>query len=277
MKIWDTVFDNHMHLREDGFSISAAKEFEKSGGTAFNLVNLPNYSIPAKDYYQNIYGSTLKMAERVRKETGIKVLVTIGPYPLDYVHFKETVCDINQFVKNGIDLAIEIIENGEANALGEIGRPHFETDEITVSDANKLLEYAMERCSKSSIPIILHTEDLSADMYSGLAGMARSTGFNTDKLIKHHAYPQDLALDNPLRKSILATRRNVREALVLGKEFFLETDYVDDREKPGKVIPADSVPRRALMIRNEYEEWEEIFDSIFRRLPFQVYGEDAFL
>ena len=107
--------------------------------------------------------------------------------------------------------------------------------------------------------------------------MAGRAGLDTEKLIKHHAHPRDFALDSVLLKSVLATRSNVRESILHGKRFFLETDYVDDREKPGKVIPANSVPKRAVMIKNQYEDWEEIFESIFRELPYSVYGEDAFM
>lgn len=276
MKIWDSVFDNHMHLREDGFNIIAAKSFEKSGGTAFNLVNLPDYSIPRQSYYDSIYGTTLKLAEMVRRETGIRVLVTLGPYPLDYLHFSESTEDICGFVKEGIDKAVKLIEEGKANALGEVGRPHFPTDERTVSDSNRLLEYSMGLCSERDIPIILHTEDLDHQSYRELADMAKKTGFNTEKLVKHHAHPSDFELDSTLVKSVLASRKNVREALGHGESFFLETDYVDDRYKPGKVIPADSVPKRAAMIKGEYENWEGIFESIFRRMPAQVFGIDLF-
>lgn len=276
MKIWDIVFDNHMHLREEGFNVEAARQFEHSGGTAFNLVNILDYSLPASGYYESVYNTTLKMAERVRRETGIKVVVTIGPYPLDYIHFKDSVDDPYDFLKSGIDTAISLIEEGKANALGEIGRPHFDTDSSTVDDMNALLEYGMQRAADIGCPVILHTEDLNSESYAGLREMARRSGLDTGKLIKHHAHPQDFSFDSVLMKSVLASRKNVRESLQHGKSFYLETDYVDDRDKPEKVIPADSVPRRAVMIKNEYEYWEEIFCSIFRDLPYSTYGEDAF-
>ncbi|HKJ96912.1 MAG TPA: TatD family hydrolase, partial [Thermoplasmataceae archaeon] len=247
MELWDIIFDNHMHLREDGYNIEAARQFEHSGGTAFNLVNLPNHELPAADYYENVYRKTLKLAEMVRRETGVKVAVTLGPYPLDYLHFSSHVGNIKEFILSGIDRAVDLILKGEADALGEIGRPHFVTDEKTVEDANDILEYAMEKCSDQDIPIILHTEDLTGDSYKELGEMARKAGFDTGKLIKHHAHPKDFSIDSILLKSVLATRKNVRESLIMSRGFFLETDYVDDRSKPGKVIPADSVPKRALM------------------------------
>lgn len=274
MKVWESVFDNHMHLRHDGFNIEAARMFEREGGTAFNLVNLPDYTLPADHYYERIYDNTVRMAERVRKETGIKVIVTLGPYPLDYLHFSSQVDDAGAFMMRGIDTAMDLILKGDANAIGEIGRPHFETDGKTVEAANGIIEYAMERAREHEIPVVLHTEDLSSDSYRELGEMARRCSFDTGKLVKHHAHPSDFQWDSNLVKSVLASRRNVRDSIGKGQPFFLETDYVDEKEKPGKVIPPDSVPRRAVMIKNQYENWEEIFESMFRTLPNSVYGDD---
>lgn len=277
MEVWHTVFDNHMHLREDGYYLDAAREFRKSGGTAFNLVNLPDYTLPTEDYYARVYDRTVRMAERVRDEVGLKVLVTLGPYPLDYLHFTEHIEDAYHFIENGIDLAAEMIKDGKADAIGEVGRPHFETSGSTVSDSNRLLEHSMSRAAELSCPVILHTEDLSRDSYSELASMAEGNHLPLSRLVKHHAYPSDFRIDDRLVKSILATRNNVREALEQSRKFFLETDYVDDVAKPGKVIPANSVPKRAVMIRNQYDDWEEIFQSIFKDVPYSVYRNDMFL
>lgn len=276
MDIWHSVFDNHMHLREDGYFIEAAARFRNAGGTSFNLVNLPDYSLPSRDYYSRVYERTIRMADRVRTETGIKVIVTLGPYPLDYLHFSETQDRVYDMIEKGIDLAASLIGSGKADALGEVGRPHFQVSERVLSDSNRLLEHSMTLAADAKFPVILHTEDLNQASYLELVQTANNTGLDTGKLIKHHAYPEDFDVDNSLVKSVLATRNNVREALKRSFNFMLETDYVDDREKPGKVIPPESVPKRAVMIRNQYENWEEIFQSIFVDQPGAVYGSDIF-
>lgn len=275
-EIWDIVYDNHMHLRTDGWYLDAARQFEKQGGTAFNLVNLPDHSMEASGYYEKVYSNTVSIAEAVTGNTGIKVLTTLGPYPLDYLHFRDHVDNISEFVMAGIDLAVEYIRKGKAHAIGEIGRPHFPTDEKAVEDADMILSYAMGRAADADVPVILHTEDLDSDGYAGLERMARSAGLDTGRVVKHHAYPQDLSFSSTLARSIMATRKNVRQSLEQSRNFMLETDYVDDRTKPGKVIPADSVPKRAVMVRNEYEDWESIYDSIFRKVPYDVFRHELF-
>jgi TatD-related deoxyribonuclease len=47
---------------------------------------------------------------------------------------------------------------------------------------------------------------------------------------------------------------------------------VDDPAKPDKVIPPDSVPKRAIMIREQYKNHEEIFASVFQELPEYVFS-----
>ncbi len=86
MPISMIIFDNHMHLQFQGENVEAIKRFEKSGGTHINLTNVPNYEYPMdSSYYGKIYKDTLRLAELVRKNTEVKVLVTIGPYPVDMV------------------------------------------------------------------------------------------------------------------------------------------------------------------------------------------------
>lgn len=274
--LFDIVFDNHMHLRTDGLFLAAVDQFIKAGGNAINLVNLPDYSISPNEYYRSVYINTIKIAEKVVKERDIRVLITIGPYPLDYFFFKEIGRNPVEELMKGIDIACDFISEGKADALGEVGRPHFVVEPEILGDSNRILEYGFERSKDAGNPIILHTNDLDAPAYAEIEEMARRSGVKMEKVVKHHAYPRDLKLNSPLRLSIPATRPNVRESLEISNDFMLETDYVDDPKKPGKVISPDSVPKRAKMIMNEYENWEEIFSSIFMKVPMQAFGADAF-
>ena len=268
------IFDDHMHLRKDGFLMEAVHKFESAGGTAFNLVNLPDYSLPPSGYYNSIFSETIRLADIVMRESSIFSLVTIGPYPLDYFYFEKAGMDPVEEMMGGIDLASKLIQEGMANAIGEIGRPHFPVPERIVDDCNSMIRYAIETAKDVSCAVVLHTEDLDKNSLRQLEEMAYSAGMDSHRLVKHHEKPENLAWNSGVTASILASRRNVHEALRFGKSFMLETDYVDDRSKPDKVIPADSVPKRAMMIKAENENWEEIFYNIFTNLPSRVYGTD---
>ncbi len=269
------IMDDHMHLREDGRFTEAVGMFVSAGGNCINLVNVPREDFSIDHYYEKLYANTISIAEAVRKKYGIVVLVTLGPYPLDYFRFLEAGYDPVIEMKNGIDLAIGFAEKGVCHALGEVGRPHFPVGEPVMSKSNEILEYGMERCKDASIPIMLHTEDLSEDAYLRLTEMAEKSGLHPGKIVKHHALPHDLAIDVPVRRSILASKSNVRKALGISNDFLLETDYVDD-PKSWKVIPPDSVPRRISMILQERDDWESFASRCCLNLPVEIYGQDCF-
>ncbi len=270
------IFDNHMHLRPTGRFLDAVKMFTRSGGNAFNLVNLPEDDGALETRYSNIYSRTIDMANKVRSETSLDVLVTLGPYPLDVFLFKDHGIDPLKAMEEGIDLASKLILDGKANAIGEIGRPHFNVSDDIIELSNEVIKYAMSVCKDIGCPLILHTEDLDETGYHGFEVMARETGLALNKIVKHHASPDNVCLASPIRKSVLASRSNVREVSKCNGSFFLETDYVDDPSSGWKVIPPDSVPKRAKMIREEIADWERMFNYCFYKSPIELYGSEAF-
>jgi Predicted metal-dependent hydrolase (urease superfamily) len=122
------VFDNHVHLQMNGENVFSAKRFEKAGGKILNICNIPKMQEPKDiNYFIEQYNSIIKIANMVKNETNLKVLISIGPYPVDLIKAMELLGNENAkylFMK-AIDIAIKYIEDGKANAIGEIGRPHF--------------------------------------------------------------------------------------------------------------------------------------------------------
>lgn len=271
------IFDNHFHLNYGGNFIEGALRFKKAGGNAINLTNLPDYSLSPDHYYETIYERTIKIAEAVRRETGLTVLITIGPYPLDYARFSEIGLDGETLVMNGIDRAAKLIGEGVVNAMGEIGRPHFPVSASVVDESNRLLEYAFSRCGELECPAILHTEDLDNTRILEIEAFARKNGLDPRKVVKHHALPVNLWSDSWMRFSIPATRKFVRESISTEKKFLLETDYINDPGDDNRFLPPDSVPLRAIMIRQNYpDSWEHTFNSTFRDLPLEIFGSEPF-
>ncbi len=270
------LFDNHMHLRQNGRFMEAVNMFIKAGGNSFNLVNLPEDFGPLSNRYEAIYEQTLKMAGIIRSETSLDVVVTLGPYPMDYFLFTDHGMNPLEYMRAGIDLAAKYILDGKANAIGEIGRPHFPVADSIIEASDEIISYAMLTCKDLNCPLILHTEDLDSQGYKRLEKMSLDTGIRLDRIVKHHASPLDLCLDTKIQKSILASRSNVREISKCKGKFLLETDYVDDPASGWKVIPPDSVPKRAVMMREELDDWESLFDECFLKEPIALYGEDSF-
>lgn len=269
------IFDNHMHLQTEGRFLEAVDMFLSAGGSTFNLVNLPDHTVGTEDHYEKIYSKTLEIASILRRERDLRTPVTLGPYPLDFFAFQEKGLDPVDEMKKGVDLACRYISEGRAHAIGEVGRPHFPVSEEVTEKSDEIIFYCMERAAELDCPVILHTNDLDADGYALLEKLAGKARFPLSRVVKHHALPDDLSFSSGIQRSILASRSNVRKIMKAGKPFLLETDYVDDISLGWKVIPPDSVPRRAQLIKSECDDWETVFESAFRELPMKLFGPES--
>jgi TatD-related deoxyribonuclease len=266
------AFDAHFHLNPGENGRVAIKRFRASGGSGINLVNLPDYSIGYSGYYERRYDLTIKLAEMAR-ESALKVSVTLGPYPLDYFFWEKGGYNPKEMMLAGVELAAKYCKENLANAIGEIGRPHFPVEPRVTEHSNEIMLRCMQLSREIGCAVVLHTEDLDLPGTEGIYSMAIQAGANPRKVIKHHASPLLNRIRPEISRSILATRDNVRKAIDERIwNFMLESDFVDDPAKPDKVIPPDSVPRRAVMIREIYQDYEEIFSSIFQKLPDYVFS-----
>ena len=182
MVLYRTVFDNFVHIRRAGYFLDAAREFVKYGGTSMNIANFPDYIYTPDSHYEKLYSETVNVSRAVWK-TGINTVTTIGPYPLDYFYFQSAGKDPLEYMKKGIDLAACLIINGEADAMGEVGYPHFPVDEKIYNDSGEILKYALDVCHDRNIPLILHTEDMDKNGY-----------LRIEELIKKHYKVPDIFL-----------------------------------------------------------------------------------
>ncbi len=265
------ILDNHMHLRRDGRYIDAVKEFKKAGGTHLILAHLPMVKkvIEEKSYF-NAYQETIKMAEEVSNATGIKIFVTLGPYPADYLPLRkkfgrEKAINI---MKKGMEEAQALCQENKAIAIGEIGRPHFEVDEEAWDDSNEIMEYGMKLAKEAGIAIVLHTESISEEGFKEIAEMADKVGLERRKVVKHFSPPFVRKDENHgIFPSVLATKKAIEEALKKGTRFLMETDYIDDPLRPGAVLGLKTVPKRTKQLLDEEEAYK-----IHKENPESIYG-----
>ncbi|MCL4451266.1 MAG: TatD family hydrolase [Candidatus Thermoplasmatota archaeon] len=266
------AFDAHFHLNLGEQGKVAVKRYMASGGSGINLVNLPDYYSGYSGYYEKRYELTIKLAEMAR-ESGLRVSVTLGPYPLDYFFWEKGGFDAKQMMLDGVELAAKYCREHRATAIGEIGRPHFPVEQKITEESNEIMMRCMQISKEIGCAVVLHTEDLDSSGMEGIHSMAVKAGADLRKIVKHHASPEVNHVHPEISRSILATRDNVRKAINEKTwNFMLESDYVDDPAKPDKVIPPDSVPKRAIMIKEQYQNNDEIFAAIFRDLPEYVFS-----
>ena len=253
------IFDNHVHVTPESLDFFASA-FMSRGGTGINLVNLSE-NCNSLDDFTRVYHETEVIAGKL-KEKGLEVVVSIGPYPVNLIEMtakigRESAKDV---FKKAIDVAIGEIADGRANAIGEVGRPHFPTDEKIVEDSEEIMRYIFEGTKDNDIPVILHTESIDAEGMCSIMRIAGDVG-KESKVVKHFSLPI-FEKNCGIVPSVPASRSNARAAPWGREGFFLETDFAGDMGKPNFVLPPDSVPKRVQMLVQEGVDTEKIATSM---------------
>jgi len=270
------VFDNHLHLRRDGRFIDAVKEFKNSGGSHFVLCQLPMTNLVIKDKnYKSCYIETLKMADEIRSTIDIGVFVTVGPYPVDYIRLLEKFGREKaiEIMKKGIDEAASLCEEKKCIGIGEIGRPHFPVDKRIIDDSNEIIFYGMQKARDANVPVILHTESTTTRQCKELVEMGKKAGLSADKIVKHFSPPLiNIDENHGLMPSVLASKKNIFEAVKKGTRFLMETDYIDDLRRPGAVLGPKTIPKRTFeLIENNYLTEKQAYE-IHKINPEKTYN-----
>ena len=271
------IFDAHMHLDPEGRNVEAAKEFHRAGGTGLMLVSKPYHSIAVssvEDLTRN-FELTVKMAEKVRMETGLSVMVAIGPHPAELPRLAGELglAKAKETMMGALQVAGRLVAEGKAHALGEIGRPHFAVEPPLWEASNEILGAGLEIAREVGCAAILHTETATPEVFAELAAMARKAGQSLERTVKHFSPPAVREEDNHgLFPSILAGKGAFEKALSQGTRFLLETDYIDDNGRPGAVLGPATVPRRTLDLFSRGLLTEEQAFKIHRDNPEKVFG-----
>ncbi len=270
------ILDNHIHLQERGDNVNAVKRFKKAGGSHLILSHLPYHDLRnwLEKGYEPIYKRTVRLAEKCEKKTDVKIFVTLGPYPADLVELNKKVGleKAENILKKGMGLAAEYLEKERVVGLGEIGRPHFDVPEEIIETSNRIMEYGMELAVEKDCPVVLHTESTTPAICKEIGQRADKVGLERSKIIKHYCPPLVKEKENHgLFPSILANENNLREAISKGKRFLLETDYLDDPNRPGAVLGIKNVPKKTLKLLDEGVLSKKDIWSIHKKNAEKIY------
>jgi TatD-related deoxyribonuclease len=268
------IFDNHVHLSPLGKNIEEVKRFERLGGTHLMLVTLPREKNQTPEQQ---YRSTIDIAKRAMDATKVKIYTVIGPHPVEFVHLvsggKMTIDDAKREIIRSIDIAAGLIRDGEAVALGEVGRPHFPVSADIMDASNELLSYAFRVAKEIGCAVQLHTESATPDVCRSLAELADSAGFPRGRVVKHYCPPIVDEKDNHgLFPSVLAGKDSIEKALAQGTRFVMETDFLDDLRRPGAVLDITTVPKRTKWLLETGKASDETLARIHRENPDRLYG-----
>ena len=248
------VVDQHIHLDRSNRYLSAIEEFVRVGGTGIMLVHKPGFggTLPLdKEGYRRAYSETISMAEEVREKFAITVGVVLGPHP---VAWERQISDLgidraSELHLESVDLALELIEQGKAHCLGEVGRPHYEVSEEIWTQANDNLSQIMAEAAISKAPIQLHVEDAGAQTYSEISQLAIKSGLPLSHTVRHYAPPDVSAnFTHGLACTVSVGRGSVQGLLSThanaSSPWGMETDFLDDPRRPGAVLGPKTIPIR---------------------------------
>lgn len=283
------ILDNHFHLNRKGRYLDAAKDFKNAGGTSIVLVHCPDFSAPptTKLGHRESYQNTISMAESVRKEVGIGVRVVLGPHPAAFAHqfINWVEGDGNQGrekamqnYRDSIDEAVKFYHEGNAHAIGEVGRPHWDVSDEIWDLSNELLLDTMKFAANDGFALQLHVEGELESTYADMAAMADKAGLAKDRLVRHYSPPNvSSEITQGLTPSVLigkgALETLIDTAGSSSHGFLLETDYMDDLRRPGAVLGPKTVPKRTHQLVTAGID-EELMWKAHVDLPNRLYGEE---
>jgi TatD-related deoxyribonuclease len=268
------ILDNHLHLDPvNGRGAAAAEEFARAGGTHLLVVNKPSWSLVGEvddeAGFRETFDLTVEVTRAASETLPGRAWPVLGVHPalvsrlVDRGYTPEGARDLMQA---GLDVAGEYVADGPALAI-KSGRPHYDVDEGVWDASNAVMRHAFAVGAEVGCPVQLHTE--VGDDFEMVAQWAETEGLPAGQVVKHYA-------EGPITgtvASVIGRKDGLRAAAESGDPFLMETDFIDDPDRPGAVLGPKTVPRRVNWLR------EEGYDAAVRRAhvetPAAVYGIDT--
>ena len=269
------VLDDHMHLDPlVGRGAAAAAEFADHGGTHLLVVNKPSWHLlddlpEGPDDFRTVFDLTVSVVEDATDALPGRAWPVLGVHPALVTQLVEAGHDAasaRELMETGLDVAAEYVADGPALAL-KSGRPHYDVADDVWTASNAVMKRGFALAAETGCAIQLHTE--SGEDFTEVADWAEKRGLPAERVVKHFSGGR---LAGPT-KSVIANKDDLELAVETGEPFMMETDFIDDPDRPGAVLGPKTVPRRVRWLR------EEGHDDALRRAhvetPASVYGIDT--
>jgi TatD-related deoxyribonuclease len=268
------VLDNHLHLDPvNGRGVDAAEDFAAAGGTHLLVLNKPSWhlvgEVDAVEGFRETFDITVEVTAAAADRLSGTAWPVLGVHPALISQLLDRDYDVDEaaaLMKRGLDVAMEFVADGPALAI-KSGRPHYDVADDVWDASNEVMRYAFERASEVGCAVQLHTE--GGEDFTQVADWAEDAGLPRERVVKHFSGGR---LDGPI-PSVLANEDELVIAAESGEPFLMETDFIDDPDRPGAVLGPKTVPRRV--------EWlaEAGYDEAIRTAhvdtPARVYGIDT--
>ena len=269
------VLDNHLHLDPDrGRGLDAVEDFARLGGTHLLVVNKPSWHVvgvpESTTEFRATFETTIDVVEAATSILPGRAWPVLGVHPglvsrlvddrgLTPEAARDLMCE-------GLECAAEYVREGRALAL-KSGRPHYEVTDAVWAASNEVMRHAFALGADLDCAVQLHTE--ATDDLTEVAEWADERGLSPHKVVKHYAGGR-LAGPTP---SVMSDRERLKVAADAGEPFLMETDFVDDPDRPGAVLGPKTVPRRVRWLLEHGHE--AAVERAHVETPQRVYGIDT--
>ncbi|AFZ74819.1 TatD family hydrolase [Natronobacterium gregoryi] len=269
------VLDNHLHIDPDNHrGIDAVEDFARLGGTHLLVVNKPSWYLGVEaddgEDFRPVFEQTIKIVEQASDVLEGRAWPVLGVHPglisrlVDDRGYSPD--EAREIMQAGIDVAAEYVADGRALAL-KSGRPHYEVDDAVWDASNAVMRHAFGHGGDLDCAVQLHTE--ASEELSGVADWAEEAGMEHHQVVKHYAAGR---LEGPT-PSVMSEKDRLERAAKRGEPFLMETDYVDDPDRPGAVLGPKTVPRRVRWLLEKGNE--DAVRNAHVETPKLVYGIDT--
>ncbi len=239
--------DAHVHVNPiRGLGARAiAKKFKDSGGWFMAIVGLSPWSYglePSIEGYAKTFELILRECSNAREE-GIRVACFIGLHPgdLDKLVYKYSIKleKLMEFVSKVFNIIEDYCKRGLIDGIGEVGRPHYRIDPVFVVASELVMEKAMMLAKDYDLLLHLHLEQGNGITVESIKQFIKLTGIPGRLVIFHHSRPG--LLEYVVKNKFTATVPGIEAILrVVFKRiepvYLLESDFIDDPNRPGVVV-----------------------------------------
>ena len=272
--MFQPVLDDHLHLDPvNGRGAAAAADFAAAGGTHLLVLNKPSWDLVGEvddgEDFREGFRLTCDVTREASEKLAGQAWPVLGVHPalvsrlVDRGYDPDGACDLMQA---GLDVAAEFVADGPALAL-KSGRPHYDVDDAVWAASNDVMRYAFELGAEVGSAVQLHTE--GGEDFTDVAEWAEDAGLPRERVVKHYSGGQ---VDGPV-PSVISHKDELAAAAGSGEPFMMETDFIDDPDRPGAVLGPKTVPRRTRWLAEDGHE------AALRRAhvetPARVYGIDT--
>ncbi len=274
MTAFEPILDNHLHLDPvNGRGVEAAEDFANRGGTHLLVLNKPSWNlvddIGDESAFRETFELTIEVTEAANDVLRGKAWPVLGVHPAcisKLVGRGHTPEEARDLMQAGLDIAAEFVADGPALAI-KSGRPHYDVEDDIWAASNEVMRYAFELGAETGCAVQLHTE--GGEDFTQVAEWAQDCGLPRERVVKHFS---DGGVQGPI-PSVISFKEELEVVCDRDVPFMMETDFIDDPDRPGAVLGPKTVPSRVEWLLEEGYE-----DAMYRahvETPARVYGIDT--